>query len=424
MPEKNFMNKNVKKVEGEKDLYRHTKTRVYFQRIQSGGIDTGRSLNTTLIKHARERRDKNLQDQSDIKRGIKPAVKVTRLRVTTALNIYERAAFPSKRHGTLHYPGVKAIRTETDAVQTLSEFFKTTFVDELDEDLLDDYHEYRVEGVKEGADGDRTTDLELNTLSKSLDWAVRKKKLKVNPIRHDRMRYYNKDNAKHCKDFAAETPEELHAVAGHLFSYPEGEVLAWQFLFQSNFGPRTEETLKLRRDGKSITDPGFIVGDEMHVRRALKNTLNTTIYLHPQGKILMAAFDAWAEMRHPKSKVYFPSPIEGTEVVAKGSMNAALRRLFEAGLTPRRLRGHGTRAYYVRVERSHGVQDATIAIRLNQVAGPETLQRCYGAVDERWLNGHGPKLKYLPADPTKYAWVPLFTLLGIKVGDVVPAPTV
>jgi hypothetical protein len=418
------MKNKLTKVEGEKLLYIHDDTGVYFIRIRGDGIDTERSLKTTKRSKARELRDEFVLEQADIKRGIKKEKPVKRLRVTASLDAYEKAGFPGIRSGTMSHPGPSAARTETDACNRLREFFRPNFVDELDHNLLDTYHDWRVENVKEGSNGGRTTDLELNTLSKALDWSVRKNKLKVNPIKTGRMRYYNKANARHCKELAPDSPEELHAAAAKLFENSESEVLGWQFLFEANFGMRTAETLALRRDAKSTNDPGFVKGDSMHVRRAKKNTLNPCIYLHDEGKILLAALNAWAEKRFPESKVYFPSTEKGVEVVYKGSLTAALRRLFKQGHIPRQFTSHGGRAYYVLVQRSNGIQDAVIAIQLNQVGGVKTLQDCYGAVPQHWLDGKGPHLKFLPADPTKYAWIPLFTLLGIKVGDVVPAPAV
>jgi hypothetical protein len=154
-------------VEGEKLLYIHDDTGVYFIRIRGDGIDTERSLKTTKRSKARELRDEFVLEQADIKRGIKKEKPVKRLRVTASLDAYEKAGFPGIRSGTMSHPGPSAARTETDACNRLREFFRPNFVDELDHNLLDTYHDWRVENVKEGSNGGRTTDLELNTLSKA-----------------------------------------------------------------------------------------------------------------------------------------------------------------------------------------------------------------------------------------------------------------
>ena len=102
--------------------------------------------------------------------------------------------------GVITYYLRKRKETEEDAVETLCSFFKAKHVDELDADLPDDDHEWRKRNVSKGH-GDRTCDLELNTLSKALDWAVRKKTLTANPI-SSRTCYYTPSEARHAKEVA------------------------------------------------------------------------------------------------------------------------------------------------------------------------------------------------------------------------------
>ncbi|HZM06585.1 MAG TPA: hypothetical protein VFC44_26595 [Candidatus Saccharimonadales bacterium] len=418
------MAQKLEKVEGEKFLYQHTMSKVYYIRIRTETEDTERSLNTTKKQMAVKLRDKWMAARTTEKFGIeepKPAPK--RLRIDQALDDYKKAGFASIRRGKLTHPGIKHLRTEQDAIPTLKGFFKTKHVDELAPDLLDEYRTWREKNVTKG-DGAKTTDLELNTLSKSLDWAVRKGRLVSNPIKA-RARYYNPSKARHCKELAASNPEELHQAAALLFEDPRGEALAWQFLWESNFGMRTEETLALRRDAKNTEEPGFISGESMYVRRAEKNADNPAIYLHLEGRILLEAMDQWTKVRYPDNPWYFPgrSKTDG-DPLSPWSLTTALDRLFEKGKTPKKLTSHGGRAFYVLVRRSNGVHDSQIAVELNQVGGLETLRTSYGVVPLHWLQGKGPKLKWLPIKKEDYAWAKLFAKLGLKIGDVVPAATV
>jgi hypothetical protein len=98
--------------------------------------------------------------------------------------------------------------------------------------------------------------------------------------------------------------------------------------------------------------------------------------------------------------------------------------MFKDGRLTKKLTSHGGRGFYVLVNRSNGVHDSQTAAELNQVGGLETLRESYGVIPQHWLHGKGPKLKWLPAEKKDYAWAKLFTKLGLKVGDEVPAPSV
>jgi hypothetical protein len=210
--------------------------------------------------------------------------------------------------------------------------------------------------------------LELNTLSKSLDWAVRKKALNLNPIKV-RTRYYDPRSARHAKQFAVSNAEELHQVAALFFETSQSECLGWQFLWESNFGMRTEETIKLRRDAKSTEEPGFIQGESMYVRRAEKNTLNPAIHLHPDGLVLLEAMNAWAANRYPDNPYFFPGRGSSeNRAVSHDALTRGLDRLFEDGRTSKKLTSHGCRAVYVLFRRSNGIGDSQIAVELNQIA--------------------------------------------------------
>ena len=98
--------------------------------------------------------------------------------------------------------------------------------------------------------------------------------------------------------------------------------------------------------------------------------------------------------------------------------------MFRDGRITKKLTSHGDRAFYVLVRRSNGIHDSQIAAELNQIGGLETLRTSYGVVPSHWLEGRGPKLKWLPADKKDYAWSALFLKLHIKVGVEAAPPVV
>ena len=416
--------KKLIKVSGDRMLYQHTGSKMFYIRICTDGRDTYQSLETTRKAIATDLRNAYERKQSEAKLGVEPAKeKLPRLKITDALSTYEEAEFASIRRGKMRKPGEKHSRTEADAVPRLDEFFEGKYVDELAPALLDKYHAWRKKNVKAGSDGARTTDLELNTLSKALDWNVRQEKLIVNPI-SKRDRYYSPSEARKTKEVACSSTEEVHTVAGLLFEDKRSEVIGWQFLWENFFGMRTGETLALRRDAKDTEQPGFIQGDSMYVRRAEKNADNPCIYLHPDGQVLLAAMDAWSKKRYPDTPWYFPGGRGSSDHVGEGVLTQRLELMFKDGRLTKKLTSHGGRGFYVLVNRSNGVHDSQTAAELNQVGGLETLRESYGVIPQHWLHGKGPKLKWLPAEKEDYAWAKLFTKLGLKVGDEVPAPSV
>jgi hypothetical protein len=107
--------------------------------------------------------------------------------------------------------------------------------------------------------GHRTTDLELNTLSNALNWAVSEELLDDNPVLR-RKRFRRSKEVVHCREKSAEDIEELHALAALLFEDSRSEVSGWQFLFESLTGLRNAEALMLRVNARS-DKPGGITAD-------------------------------------------------------------------------------------------------------------------------------------------------------------------
>jgi len=389
------MSNRLEKIQGEKLLYIN-EDGVYFLRKRGNGIDTDVSLDTTRKSKAVEARDAYLASRVASKVGIafEPNDRAREVTVAEAIKRYREDGYPDKK-GNPRQTGPH-LRCETDACDTLLSFFKSDLVDHLHQDLLDRYHSWRKRNIIKGS-GDRTTDLELNTLSNALNWAIRKRLIRHNPITK-RTRYHSSITAKHCKSLAPANSDELHAVAGKLFQDRRSETLAWQALFEAVTGLRSNEVVAMRMDARP-DEPGGLSGNSLCVRRSKKaGRDNPYIEVRPELQQLLDGHKAWHNERYPKSPWFFPGrDKEDDKPVSKGALTKALHRLFKDKAIPKKLTSHGLRAFYVLVRRSNGIADSQIAWEINHVGGVATLEKVYGGVPPHWLQGNGPRLSFTPA---------------------------
>jgi hypothetical protein len=107
-------------------------------------------------------------------------------------------------------------------------FFDGYSIEELDQALCDNYHKLRCGEVKRG-NGNRTVELELNTLSNGLNWACRKKLIEGNLI-SKRARYRQAKDIHHCREFMPQDAEELHTIVRFMFGKKKSQVLGFQAL--------------------------------------------------------------------------------------------------------------------------------------------------------------------------------------------------
>ncbi len=107
----------------------------------------------------------------------------------------------------------------------------------------DRYHTKRIGEIKEGCEGNRTVDRELNTLNNACRWSARSEFISSNPVA-DRPRYQPANKVKHCREFMPSSAEELHTNATPLFQHPHTVVLAFQMLEEAMTRLRTVEVLK------------------------------------------------------------------------------------------------------------------------------------------------------------------------------------
>jgi hypothetical protein len=288
--------------------------------------------------------------------------------------------------------------------ETLLRYFNEgQLVDDLRQKVLDHYHTWRCANITKGT-GHRTTDLELNTLSNALRWAVRQETIKSHPVR-DRQRYHSSTSARHCKSMAPSSIDELHEIAALLFRDQRSETLGWQALLEGMTSLRTNEALVLRMDARP-DEPGGLTedGKSLCVRRSKRaGRDNPYVEVHAGLKQMLAAHKKWHRRSYPKSPWYFPGrDSDGRLPISKGALTKALDRLFKTGDLKKKFTSQGLRAFYVLVRRSHGVGDSQIAWEINHVGGVGTLEKVYGGVPPHWLHGKGPKLSWTPKG--KPAW--------------------
>ena len=397
----------------ERGLYKDAKTGQYYQRIRSkAGGDTWQSLYTTKLTEARERLDVRRAARAAPKLGLK--IRPTgskRASVTKVINRYQADGYPDKK-GNRRKEG-SHLRAETDACERLLAFFDDVAAEDLDQNVLDEYHTWRQGNVTKG-EGHRTTDLELNTLTNALCWAVRKKLIHDNPIK-SRVRYHSSTNARHCKALAPANVDELHEIAEKLFRDRRSETLGWQCLFEALTGLRTNEVLALRLDSRS-DEPGGLTedGNSLCVRRSKKvGRDNPYCEVHEGLKPLLAAHKEWQKARYPKSSWYFPGrDKEKGQPMTKGALTQTLQRLFARKKLKKKFISHGMRAFYVLVRRSNGVSDSQIAWEINHIGGVTTLEKVYGGIPPHWASGKGPKLSWTPS--RKPAWESIKTVETVR----------
>jgi integrase len=405
------------KVVGEPYLYQHPPTGIYYLRKQNQGEkDTNVSLGTTKIEVARKERDKYVSMRLARKLGFAPPeskpdqdqtqeTKPVRVKCKTIFDRYVQDNYPDEDGEPHNGDHLRAIQ---DNLADLRVMFDAVFVDELDQDRLDEYRKWRKKNVKKVGgkkNGARTVDKELTTFSKSLDWAIRKKLIKENPIRF-RTKYCKAKNVVHCRDRRPDNIDELHHIAGKFFEIPQSEVLGWQTLFEGMTGLRTVE-IRQWRITKRGDVPGGLTQDKgsLCVRRAKKGSSNIDNPYLLVAPFLLEALEAhakWHAKRYPLSKWFFPATRSkrgagnaGKKTVSKGSLTRTLNRFRRRKVIKKHVTSHGLRALYVWIRRSQGADDSQIAFEIGH-SSALMIQRVYGSCPAHWRTGKAPNYSWRP----------------------------
>lgn len=262
--------------------------------------------------------------------------------------------------------------------------------------------------------GERQADLELVALHQCCTWAVAAGRISANPFTA-RPTYRDASAVRHCSSAMPASDEELHRLLGRLLASgdPFEVATGGHLMFCALTGLRPGEPGALRWDAApdepgarlTITREGKSVS-LIRVRRS-KGGINPAVVIHPALEQFLARWRAYTAQAFAGSPWMFPHPRDTERPLVPFGDTAdshLARKLGEAakalGVPPRK--PHAMRAYYVRVRRSQGIEDATIAVELGQGSGPSLVVRTYG---ERLaiLGGDG-LFDWMPAPPAVPAW--------------------
>lgn len=280
---------------------------------------------------------------------------------------------------------------------------------------MSEYVVWRRQNVRRGV-GDRSADLELSALSSLCQWAFFDGRIAANPFAR-RTRFQDSAAIKHCHDAMPENDDTLHRLLSWFWAAPEHppRITAGAWLaFTALTGLRPQEPQALLRyprltappDSTRQLQPGQIFPTRdgswrMKIVR-YKRGQNPFSILTPIALEFLDAWNHWLPATTFLSP-WFPNPAQPEIPLCVGGDTSLLNKLLaaacaECGLAKCAPKGFG-RAYYVRVRRSQGADDATIAGELGQTTNGELIRRVYGEPDDMLAGG---TYDWLPTGPP--AW--------------------
>jgi len=258
----------------------------------------------------------------------------------------------------------------------------------------------------------RSCDVELSALSSLCQWAYLSGKITKNPFFP---RAVFCETKTHCHEVCPPDDDALHRVLAFLFTHTAKTKLAGgTFAFCALTGLRPGEPELLLRlppldatpASTKLLQPGVIFPDRAGVLRMkvtrLKRGQNPFVTLHPAAISFLSAWRAWLAANHPDATKLFPTP--HAKLKPNGNRNPWLN--YALAVASRKLElpivyhPHSMRAYYVKVRRSQGEDDATIAGELGQTTKGKLIRDVYG--DPQDLLG-GALFDWLPEDAAP-AW--------------------
>jgi integrase len=269
---------------------------------------------------------------------------------------------------------------------------------------LDNYVVHRKANSKRGP-GERSADLQLAALSCLCQWAVACGRIEANPFE---VRQTYATVQKHCHESAPANDEQFHTVLRWLFTHeadqkeignrhPAAEVddrqriIGGWLAFCALTGLRPGEPAPLLNVPALVETPTetrtlplgtvFPAPDgtqRMKIQRS-KSGQNPFIIVRPA---LADFLQTWKNWMAPKLKPETLNPklfpLDGDQ----GALNKALAAACAACKLPQ-FKPHGFgRAYYVKVRRSQGADDSTIAGELGQTTNGDLIRSVYGVPDD------------------------------------------
>ncbi len=198
-------------------IWQHTSSGIYYERPTIDGSPTYRSLKTRDFEAA--------QKEFYRRRAMGDAAyeKAPMTTVGEVILNYKEAGCPDRFRDERPADTKEAEETNCD---NLLEFWEDIPVAIIRTALFDRFCDARKRKIKKkGCSGNRTVDLELNTLRNAFLWACRCELVAHMPLGGRWPRSHSSKKVKHCRDFKPNDAEELHRIAGRLFGWQRSEVL-------------------------------------------------------------------------------------------------------------------------------------------------------------------------------------------------------
>jgi integrase len=369
---------------------------VIYARVRVDGVRTFRSTGTNDEVTARKVLKAWKEEQVLKSHGIEPpshALARKKMTVAEVVATYIEAGLPDRK---MHKKAATTVETEKKAFTKICSYLGSKLAETITLKNLDDYRRWRVGGgyewVQSGKNrksraGDRSVDLELQSLGNAYSYAVRSEKLKANPIA-DRTHYHSEKNTHHCREFAPKATE-LETIAEYLRQH--GFVVEANLtLFLAFSGLRISEALRLTWD--SIDRKQGII----HARRS-KNGINPWVPILPEMESLL-------DRMHETSGnglLLFPSVSDPEKPLPYQTFLGRLK-ITGSKLHFRRVRPHGLRSFFVTQCREAGLTDADIASLIGDRSGPAIISTTYGDVRSEHLQNQARRIRLLlrPSPPS------------------------
>ena len=241
--------------------------------------------------------------------------------------------------------------------------------------------------VRNTKGGDRTVDLELDTLSSVFHLAHRSNKIKHHPL-HGRGKYVSAADVRHCREVAPD-PKGLKKLEQYFRSRNEDDV-ADCIIFMAYTGLRIGEAL-VRRWAEVNFSEGIL-----DVKRE-KRGIYPWVTIADELKALLTDMQQRRQAEEPQSELLFPSPFDPTvprdQSAIRSRIKTACRVLKIGHVTP-----HGLRSFFVTCARESGVADATIAMLIGDKSGPSLIANTYGDVRPEHLVQQALRIRFQPAE--------------------------
>ena len=379
------------------------KGQTIYVRLRLNGKLTWRSTGTSRLAQARKWREKWDNEQWNEKHGIESkgvTLQQSRVTIGELIDDYLEAGCPIIRKRSLKPKSQRTIRGEKYCFHPVREFFGRMPAARLALNDCDRYFDWRTSGgyvttfkvrskevTKRTRGGTRAVDLELTVLSNALSLAVRRGRLKTNPLR-ERGRYTDRSQIRHCRE-TAPTPDELRQIVEWLEKNDHQQPADFaQYLAYS--GLRIGEGLGGRWGAVNWAE------ELIHVKRSKKGLIPWVPIL-PEMKRLLASMKERAS-----GDLMFPSVLNPQTALDPSAFRRLLAKACRQ-LGIRHVTPHGLRSYFVTQARQSGLTDAEIAQLIGDKTGPSIIAEVYGDVRPDHLLNIARKIQLTAATRTTAA---------------------